>query len=243
MYSCTFSGASSCVYINNAFITDYDAISSIILRLRLVICVSQIIHKVLRCLQHIEIRRSSKPAYLTKTKYQRRGSSSYRGKMTSLLDLPFELQSQILGYAFEEALENDLASQNVQPYSKVSKHDDTIHGTPTTALSPMHQTTNTHILFANMLSLTISPSTFNTLSPNQLTYCLHNIRKQIALDSIVTKAMMRDIVLSQPWARITGDTYCALWRRKERAELINEVIRSALATLVAAFEAVPNVSH
>jgi len=212
----------------------YDVIKSTNIRSAILSRLSQIVHLLSKSLNYLRTRRSTNAPGTASNNCT--GRTYHRiTKMTSFLHLPFELQSQVLGYAFEEALKDDLASQDVQPYSKVLNYNTASPGLPTTTLSPMHLTTNTYMLFANLLSLTFpcekTASTMDLLSTNQLTYCLNNIRKHIAIDSIGTKALMRDIVLRHPWARITGDTYCTLWRRKERAELVKAVIESALNTL------------
>lgn len=67
-----------------------------------------------------------------------------------------------------------------------------------------------------------------TVSPNQLIHCLRQSRNLLITETEATKLEMRDIVLRQPWARAARDTYCTLWRRKERAEVVGEVIEAAL---------------
>jgi hypothetical protein len=259
MYFSTFLGAFNDVYIfENAYITDHNvirkhitSITAIIDRVSIrsisIFGFPGIFRKVSKILNSLETRKSSSSSSYSMARSIGRPAIDRNHKMTTFLDLPFELQSQILGYAFEEALQDDLASQNVQPYCKVPDYNILTFGTPIAALSPMHQTTNTHLLFANMLPLTlesdVTSSTIDTLSPNQLTYCLTNLCKYIAMDSVDTKALMGDIVLRQPWARVTGETYCALWRRKGRAELVTEVIKSALDTLELFDEAASTPSY
>lgn len=154
--------------------------------------------------------------------------------MASFLHLPFELQSLILTSAFMQALESDLTSQAVRPYSTLSTYHPTLQlRERLSLLSPMHQTTHTLTLFAQLLPLTIADKDTldadeTTISSNQLTFCLQVLQKHILLDSDNVKRQMRDIVLRQPWARTAGETYCTLWRRKERAELVNEVVEAAL---------------
>lgn len=158
--------------------------------------------------------------------------------MSSFLHLPFELQSLILTSAFMEALESDLTSQAVRPYSTLPAYHPTVHVREgLLLLSPMHQTTYTHTLFTQLLPLTIADENIlnaeeTTISSNQLTRCLQLLRKQLLVDSEDVKVQMRDIVLRQPWARVAGEAYCALWRRKERAELVSEVVEAALKSII-----------
>jgi len=115
----------------------------------------------------------------------------------------------------------------------------------------MHKTTSILDLFTQLLPLIISPSVSDnnseagddsndgsdldslieddlTISPNQLIHCLCRSKHLLMTDSEATKLQMRDIVLGQPWARAAGEAYCMLWRRKERAEIVGEVIEAAL---------------
>jgi len=115
----------------------------------------------------------------------------------------------------------------------------------------MHKTTSIHDLFTQLLPLIISPSVSDnnseadhdsdhgsdseslveddlTISPNQLIHCLRNSKNLLMTESEATGLQMRDIVLRQPWARAAGETYCTLWRRKERAEIVGDVIEAAL---------------
>lgn len=67
-----------------------------------------------------------------------------------------------------------------------------------------------------------------TISPNQLSYCLRRSRRRLLSDAEATKVQMKELVVGQPWARERGDAYCVLWRRKERARILEEVIEAAM---------------
>jgi len=71
----------------------------------------------------------------------------------------------------------------------------------------------------------------NLISPNQLIHCLRAVRKALHRDAEATKAQMREIVLRHPWASVAGEAYCSLWRRKERAVRVGEVVGAALAVI------------
>lgn len=85
------------------------------------------------------------------------------------------------------------------------------------------------------------------MSPNQLITCLLRAQRDVHHETEKTKVLMQDIVLNQPWtARSSsspvaaapeqegkgfGERYGVLWRRKERAEIVGEVIQAALKVL------------
>jgi len=171
--------------------------------------------------------------------------------MPTFLHLPFELQSSILQSAFLDALDADLSSHPVRPLSSCPAYHPTIQRSEILLLSPMHKTTSMHDLVTQLLPLIISPSVSDnnseadndsvgggemdymieddlTISPNQLIHCLCRSKNLLMTDSEATKSQMRNIVLGQPWARVASDAYCTLWRRKERAEIVGDVIEAAL---------------
>lgn len=171
--------------------------------------------------------------------------------MPTFLHLPFELQFHILQSAFLDALDTDLSSRPVRPLSSCPSYHPSIQRSDILLLSPMHKTTSIHDLFTQLLPLIISPSVSDnnseadhdsddgsdtdilleddlTISPNQLIHCLRSSKNLLTTESEAMKLQMRDIVVRQPWARAAGDTYCALWRRKERAEIVGDVIEAAL---------------
>ena len=181
--------------------------------------------------------------------------------MTTFLHLPFELQSLILTSAFTAALDLDLSAGAVRAYSSVPASHPSTKSLSISTLSPMHQCTHVYALFTQLLPLTLPPPSSppptaatdpigmtgeagapdsesegdddddTTISSNQLIHALRQVRKALQRDAEATKAHMREIVLRHPWARVAGEAYCSLWRRKERAGIVGEVVKAALAVV------------